>query len=327
MLSRKVVNYNTIKTMFLLLLLLEFRDIDASSTFKSLKNDDASVMWSKFGLIVQHYTDSGDGLQQLTHTTETSGIIIKAPEPTPIIETRSPLTPIKDSHAEAKSWTQISVTPPPRTTSSAIMMASTPIKFSSGFTNTTKDVTSTQPSSSTPVSRMVPSKYRPMDGSSKPVITITFPPPTNTVRPSESTEVTSKRVRQYDDEDDDDDDDDDDDEDEDEYDDDNIKSEEEIEEIVEVQHLDPESYGEEKPTILKKKRRRKKHGKKHKPFKVKDFKKLKKFMLPLLLAYKLKFFTLVPLMLGGLVLIVATTGFAGFFFALFAVGLGLKGGR
>lgn len=84
-------------------------------------------------------------------------------------------------------------------------------------------------------------------------------------------------------------------------------------------------YVDEKPTIVKKKRRRKKKGKKSKPFKVKDFKKLKKFMLPLLLAYKLKFFTLVPLMLGGLVLIVATTGFAGFFFALFAVGLGLKG--
>ena len=84
-------------------------------------------------------------------------------------------------------------------------------------------------------------------------------------------------------------------------------------------------YGDEKPAIVKKKRRRKKKGKKHKPFKVKDFKKLKKFMLPLLLAYKLKFFTLVPLMLAGLVLIVATTGFAGFFFALFAVGLGLKG--
>lgn len=86
-------------------------------------------------------------------------------------------------------------------------------------------------------------------------------------------------------------------------------------------------YADEKPSIVKKKKRRrkKKKGKKHKPFKVKDFKKLKKFMLPLLLAYKLKFFTLVPLMLGGLVLIVATTGFAGFFFALFAVGLGLKG--
>lgn len=84
-------------------------------------------------------------------------------------------------------------------------------------------------------------------------------------------------------------------------------------------------YVDEKPAIVKKKRRRKKKGKKSKPFKVKDFKKLRKFMLPLLLAYKLKFFTLVPLMLGGLVLIVATTGFAGFFFALFAVGLGLKG--
>ncbi|XP_073969196.1 uncharacterized protein [Rhodnius prolixus] len=58
--------------------------------------------------------------------------------------------------------------------------------------------------------------------------------------------------------------------------------------------------------------------------KKKGLKKLKKYMLPLLLAYKLKFFTLIPLMLGGLVLIVATTGFAGFFFALFAVGVGLK---
>ncbi|XP_014254234.1 nucleoplasmin-like protein ANO39 isoform X1 [Cimex lectularius] len=66
----------------------------------------------------------------------------------------------------------------------------------------------------------------------------------------------------------------------------------------------------------------KKKGKSHK--KIKGLKKLKKYMLPLLLAYKLKFFTLVPLLLGGLVLMVATTGFAGFFFALFAVGVGLK---
>ncbi|BES96523.1 Hypothetical protein NTJ_09334 [Nesidiocoris tenuis] len=61
-----------------------------------------------------------------------------------------------------------------------------------------------------------------------------------------------------------------------------------------------------------------------KKYKIKGLKKLRKYMLPLLLAYKLKFFTLVPLLLGGLVLIVASTGFAGFFFALFAVGVGLK---
>lgn len=53
-------------------------------------------------------------------------------------------------------------------------------------------------------------------------------------------------------------------------------------------------------------------------------KRLKKFMLPLLLAYKLKFLILVPLLMGALVLIVGTTGFAGFFFALFVVGLGLQ---
>lgn len=76
------------------------------------------------------------------------------------------------------------------------------------------------------------------------------------------------------------------------------------------------------PITIKKTKRVKKKSKKY--LKVKDFKKLKKFMLPLLLAYKLKFFTLIPLLLGGLVLIVGTTGFAGFFFALFAVGLGLQ---
>ncbi|KAF6208870.1 hypothetical protein GE061_014612 [Apolygus lucorum] len=65
-------------------------------------------------------------------------------------------------------------------------------------------------------------------------------------------------------------------------------------------------------------------GKGVKKYKIKGLKKLRKYMLPLLLAYKLKFFTLVPLLLGGLILIVASTGFAGFFFALFAVGVGLK---
>lgn len=49
-------------------------------------------------------------------------------------------------------------------------------------------------------------------------------------------------------------------------------------------------------------------------------------MLPLLLAYKLKYFALVPVMIGGLVLLVGATGLAGFFFALFAAVMGLQKG-
>lgn len=49
-------------------------------------------------------------------------------------------------------------------------------------------------------------------------------------------------------------------------------------------------------------------------------------MLPLLLAYKLKYFALVPLLVGGLVLLVGATGLAGFFFALFAAVMGLQKG-
>lgn len=59
--------------------------------------------------------------------------------------------------------------------------------------------------------------------------------------------------------------------------------------------------------------------------KLKFKKKYRKFLLPLLLAYKLKFFTLIPLLIGGLVLLVGATGTAGFFFALFAAVLSLKG--
>ncbi|XP_011182643.1 uncharacterized protein LOC105212399 [Zeugodacus cucurbitae] len=55
-------------------------------------------------------------------------------------------------------------------------------------------------------------------------------------------------------------------------------------------------------------------------------KKLKKLMLPLLLAYKLKFIALVPLLIGGLTLLVGSTGLAGFFFALFLTVMSLKGG-
>lgn len=55
-------------------------------------------------------------------------------------------------------------------------------------------------------------------------------------------------------------------------------------------------------------------------------KKLKKYMLPLLLAYKMKYFALVPVMIAGLVLLIGATGLAGFFFALFAAVMGLQKG-
>nr|CAH7742918.1 unnamed protein product [Callosobruchus chinensis] len=53
-------------------------------------------------------------------------------------------------------------------------------------------------------------------------------------------------------------------------------------------------------------------------------KKYRRYLLPLLLAYKLKFFTLIPVMIGGLILLTGATGMAGFFFALFAAVMGLK---
>jgi len=56
-------------------------------------------------------------------------------------------------------------------------------------------------------------------------------------------------------------------------------------------------------------------------------KKMKKYMLPLLIAYKLKFFTLIPVLIGGLILLTGATGLAGFFFALFAAVMGLKSGH
>ncbi|XP_062540343.1 uncharacterized protein LOC134208370 [Armigeres subalbatus] len=46
--------------------------------------------------------------------------------------------------------------------------------------------------------------------------------------------------------------------------------------------------------------------------------KYKKFLLPLLLAYKLKFMMMFPAIVGGLALLVKAAGLAGFFFALFA---------
>lgn len=55
-------------------------------------------------------------------------------------------------------------------------------------------------------------------------------------------------------------------------------------------------------------------------------KKIQKLLLPLLIAYKLKFLTLIPVLIGGLTLLVGTTGLAGFFFALFTAVMSLKTG-
>lgn len=65
-----------------------------------------------------------------------------------------------------------------------------------------------------------------------------------------------------------------------------------------------------------------KKKKKFKHFKMK--KKFKKFLIPLLIAYKLKFLTLIPLIIGGLILLVGSTGMAGFFFALFTAVISIK---
>ncbi|KAH8344445.1 hypothetical protein KR084_012029 [Drosophila pseudotakahashii] len=53
-------------------------------------------------------------------------------------------------------------------------------------------------------------------------------------------------------------------------------------------------------------------------------KKIQKLLFPLLIAYKLKFLTLIPVLIGGLTLLVGTTGLAGFFFALFTAVMSLK---
>jgi hypothetical protein len=63
-------------------------------------------------------------------------------------------------------------------------------------------------------------------------------------------------------------------------------------------------------------------GRKKEKFKIK--KKYKKFLLPLLIAYKLKFFVLIPVMISGMLLLLKTAGMAGFFFALFISVVGLK---
>lgn len=58
--------------------------------------------------------------------------------------------------------------------------------------------------------------------------------------------------------------------------------------------------------------------------KKKFLKHLKKMIVPLLIAYKLKFFALIPLLMKGLLVLVGSMGMAGFFFALFAATIGIK---
>lgn len=53
-------------------------------------------------------------------------------------------------------------------------------------------------------------------------------------------------------------------------------------------------------------------------------KKYKANILPLLVAYKLKFFTLIPVLIAGLVLLTGSNGLAGFFFAMFFAALSFK---
>lgn len=88
-------------------------------------------------------------------------------------------------------------------------------------------------------------------------------------------------------------------------------------------------FSEETPLVegrhKKHKLKKKLKLKKFKKFKIK--KKFKKFLIPLLLAYKLKFFALIPLIIGGLILLVGSTGMAGFFFALFTAVISLKNSK
>lgn len=52
--------------------------------------------------------------------------------------------------------------------------------------------------------------------------------------------------------------------------------------------------------------------------------RFRKFLIPLLMAYKLKFFTMIPMFISGLVLLTGSAGMTGFFFALFTAVLSMK---
>uniref|UniRef100_A0A2H1V298 SFRICE_001829 n=1 Tax=Spodoptera frugiperda TaxID=7108 RepID=A0A2H1V298_SPOFR len=86
---------------------------------------------------------------------------------------------------------------------------------------------------------------------------------------------------------------------------------------------DDRDYEEEEDATSIKGEGEERHKNKRKKIKPK---KLKKYMLPLLLAYKMKYFALVPVMIAGLILLIGATGLAGFFFALFAAVMGLQKG-
>ncbi|VVC90293.1 unnamed protein product [Leptidea sinapis] len=97
----------------------------------------------------------------------------------------------------------------------------------------------------------------------------------------------------------------------------NGAEEEEVEEEDEENDIDEE--GDSEKSKLKRKRKRK--GNQNK-----GIRPYSKYMMPLLLAYKMKYFALVPVLLGGLLLLVGSTGIAGFFFALFAASMALQKG-
>jgi hypothetical protein len=61
--------------------------------------------------------------------------------------------------------------------------------------------------------------------------------------------------------------------------------------------------------------------------KKKKKKYLKKMLVPLLIAYKLKFVTMVPLLIATVVLLAGSTGIAGFFFALFVAAVAQNKGE
>ncbi|VVC33486.1 Hypothetical protein CINCED_3A004785 [Cinara cedri] len=180
---------------------------DGPGAVQSVSAASAAV-WSKFGLVVQKHA-AGES----AHTTETSGIIMRAPDPQTASDRPQLPPPPPSSTAIAptalgKSWTQISVTNPPPPKSSQLVTVSTPIRMtghgagvgppvhSAYAASTTTARSMMQSSTAQDVRRDIPHRYQQLIGTSKPVITITFPPPRQpTLRPAYSAEqVTSKRT-------------------------------------------------------------------------------------------------------------------------------------
>lgn len=70
--------------------------------------------------------------------------------------------------------------------------------------------------------------------------------------------------------------------------------------------------------------KKRRHKKKKKKPKYRLHKRHTKLLLPLLIAYKLKFFALIPIGIAALILLSGSAGLAGFFFALFSAVLSAK---